>query len=53
MSCALYVVAYAWAVISGDESVVLSLAKGDIRKFITERIADRGQQLILEMKVNI
>ena len=51
VSCGLYVVAYAWAVITGDESVLQKLVQGNIRKFISERIADRGQQLKLEMQV--
>ena len=47
----MYVVAYAWAVVAGDEGVLEKLVKGEIRKFISDRIADRGQLLLKEMKV--
>ena len=42
MSCGLFVIIFAWAVISGDESV---LHTNNVRGFVCSAIADRGKQL--------
>ena len=51
MSCGLYVVAFAWGTITSDTTVFDQTKSGNLRKFICERIADRGELLVKLMKV--
>ena len=51
VSCGLFVVAFAWGVITSDTSVFVEISAGNLRQFICDRIADRGAKLIDDMKV--
>ena len=50
VSCGLFVIAFAWAVVTGACCINFS-TKGHIRRFIADRIADGGELLEIEMKV--
>ena len=50
VSCGLFVIAFAWAVVTGACCINFS-TKGHIRRFIADRIADGGDLLEIEMKV--